>query len=430
MDFEELWRRIQGRRARKTLSISIPNDRVNGEELAGPLDPHNLGYFQIRLAEMFLRDERVLWNEWAPATLFLCEFKYGNESVRSPFFVSNQLLQGLEAAGQGLGKTGVRFRNTRVVGPVPYAGDEIAVFAGLFRTKIVDLRKSLFAVFDKLFGVVDVAGLGAYLKLAEKLSDEVLKSFGMSDIECMLAERNVFGTPTQAMRDGYFVMLNVDERELDAATLYVSNGMLQRKNGDKLIPFDVCDYCLLRIETMQTRNDYTTLPFDKYFKDAVGLLPEGKVAEGRALLIKCLNAVVTSNDLSQDHKYRLTEFYQIAFFKDQERYARLRAEPVGDASRGSRKGGHPDDVTAELEIKRLRGRIDAHPELRRTKAALDQIESQLTSDGVETATDDGVDREANIVRYLARPCNPPLAGRDRISANELVTALTIGTMAG
>jgi hypothetical protein len=418
---DKFWEAVLHRPARKTLSFAIPPDRVTGESLQSPMDPDNPGYFQVRLAEMFLRDARALWQEVTPATLLLCEFTYADKPVRSPFFVSNALLQGLDADGQTLDKTHVRFRNTRVVGPVPYAGDEVAVLTGLLRTEIGDYKKSLFSVFEKLFGVVDIGGFGANLKLVDKLTDDLLKICGMKDMKWVLAERNVFGTGPEPLRDAYFAMLDIDERELDRSTLHVVDGQLRHRVGESTRPFDACDYCLLRIETSPTRTDFATLPFHALFVGARQLLPKGKIAEAKALLVDCLSAVEGSRDLTEDHRYRLVEYYQVEFLKARERYAKLDADPTVDSHRGE-----SDDATAALAFKQLLGRLDAYPELEPAKPALERMEARLAEvhEADVADPDDASSDEARIAQFLARPVPPA-----RISAADLVRTLTIGTFA-
>jgi hypothetical protein len=416
----ELWNALLHRPARKTLSCAIPAERVTGETLQAPMDPDNPGYFQVRLAEMFAKDGRVLWKTLTPATLLVCEFKYAGDEVRSPVFVSNRMLQGADAGGPAVDKTHVRLHDTRIVGPVPYAGGDVAIFAGLFRTQIADHRKSLFNVLEKLFGGAAGGGLGAYLKLADKVSDELLGIFGMKDIECVLAERNVFGTALRPLGDGYFALLDIDERAFDATALHVHGGRLQRRVDGAMLPFDLCDYCLLRIETSATRTDYATLPFHEAFVQARKKLATRKVAEAKLALLDCLSAVEGSRDLSEDHRYRLIEYYQVEFLKARERYALLDAEPADEAHRGE-----TDAMTAELELKRLLGRLDVHPELEQARSAIERIEAQLGE--VEAGSDDrgeepeaGMRDEGRIRRFLAQPRD-----RSQVSAAELVRALTV-----
>ncbi|MDB5817671.1 MAG: hypothetical protein JWQ11_1311, partial [Rhizobacter sp.] len=227
-------------------------------------------------------------------------------------------------------------------------------------------------------------------------------------------------------------ILDVDQREFDANQLQVVGGTLQQMKGGSLQPFDLCNYCLLRIETSKTRNDFTTLPFHQSFRKAQQKLLSGTAAEAKALLVECLNGVLASADLSGEHKYQLVEYYQVAFLKDKERFSKLAMDGVdlaGAASAPSR--GETSEVTAELEMTLMRQRVDAHPALEATGPALRHIESQLAvADGSTTepaATPES--EEARIASYLAARGGSGAAMKQRSSVDDLVAALTVGVMA-
>lgn len=342
MLFTDFWDKLQHRPARRLVTRLLPSPD------AGPAIESGAGYFQLRLNEMFLRDERQLWREFAPATLFLCEFKYGSreQPVKLPFFVSNQLLEGLSDKAD-LEKTRVKLNDTRVLGPVPYVGTDVAVFAGLFRTVIRDNRKRLFNVFEKLFGAAQASALASSLQLAETLSDELLESLGMSDVECVLAERNVFATLRRPLAGGYLAMLHCDEAVLGGQPLSVVDNTLFVGPEASRKAFDLCDYCLISLETMQTRNDFTTLPFHRFWKEAQMKLLRNQVEEAKAALIECQAAVLASDDLTEDHKSRLLEFYQASFLKEQDRFT-----GAGRGVDGDRRGSK-ENTGAELDLLQL-----------------------------------------------------------------------------
>ena len=63
-----------------TLADASANDLPASEE----------GYFQVRLAEMRLTDERRWLQEITPAALIVGEYHYNGALVRKPCFVSNE----------------------------------------------------------------------------------------------------------------------------------------------------------------------------------------------------------------------------------------------------------------------------------------------------------------------------------------------------
>ena len=335
------WNDLLRRPASRKLSVWFAPERIEAPNYAPKPVIANRGYFQVRLAEMFLRYERELWRGFLPATLFLCEFKQPQGAVRVPFFVSNKLLSGLELSNE-LAKTPIQFRDTRIVGPVPYLGDEVALLVALFRIQVDDWRKSLFSIIEKVLGAVNVGGIAQYAAIADKLSDDILKCLGMAEVECRLAERRVFGAP--ALVDGYLALLDWPESDMGVRdALKVIEGRLHDTRSGKPLPFTECDYCLVRLEQLDTRSDYTSLPFHKTWEKAREQLVRRQTEEARTLLMECTRQVFESPELTEEHRYQLVQIYTANLQRDEAMFAALdaskRATIPGEATRGRGIGG-------------------------------------------------------------------------------------------
>jgi hypothetical protein len=337
------WNDLLRRPASRKLSVWFPPERIEAPDYAPKAVIANRGYFQVRLAEMFLRYERELWRGFLPATLFLCEFKQPQGAARVPFFVSNKLVSGLELSN-GLAKTPIQFRDTRIVGPVPYLGDEVALLVALFRIQVDDWRKSLFSMIEKVLGVVNVGGIAQYAAIADKLSDDILKCLGMAEVECRLAERRVFGDASApTLVDGYLALLDCPESDTGVRdALKVIEGRLHDTRSGKPLPFTECDYCLVRLEQLDTRSDYTSLPFHKIWEKAREQLVRSQTEEARTLLIECARQVLESPELTEEHRYQLVQIYTANFQRDEAIFAALtskRATMPTNATRGAGTGG-------------------------------------------------------------------------------------------
>jgi hypothetical protein len=351
-----VWNDLLKRPARRNLSVWFDRNHV---EQAG-YDPRaaapNRSYFQVRLAEMCLRYERDLWRGFLPATLFLCEFRYQQAQVRVPFFVSNRLLAGLELSGE-LGKAPIQFRDTRVVGPVPYLGDEVAILVALFRIQTADWRKSLFSMVEKLLGAVNGGGVAQYAAIADKLSDEILECLGMREVECLLAERRAYGSDGVApvpLMDGYLALLNCAEGAVPAGALKVVDGQLRDLRSGKPMPFTDCDYCLVRLERFDARNDYTTLAFHKTWEKAREQLVRGVPVEAKRLLDECNAQIFHSPDLTEEHKYQLMQIYFTNFKRDEALFAALANAKRGPAAAEATRGA--GDASGPALVGKMRAR--------------------------------------------------------------------------
>jgi hypothetical protein len=302
MNVAEFIESVVRRPARRHVTLKLPDPQP------APADNLAPGYFQVRLSEMSLTDDRRWQQEIAPATFFLAEFNYADATVRQPFFVSNKLLSGLPD-GIDKSKLRVRFRDTLVVGPTPYSGGDVALFVGLFKTAIEDKRQALFSVFETLFGSLDLGVLSQYVKIADKLSASIFSCLGGSDIECLLAERRVIG-PQMLPPRGYLAYLRSRKGPVDTSGLVVHDDTLQRRDGAGLSPVDDLDYCLVRIEQLTKRNDYTKMDFHRTWTSARGKMIDGQQKEAQALMVECAHQLLASPDLSEDDKVSLIRLYQ------------------------------------------------------------------------------------------------------------------------
>jgi len=332
MNLADLWKTLSERRTRVPTSLAFPLPQAVEIQAEA-------GYFQVHVSEMYLSFERKLWQQLAPATLCICDFKYGPQAteVRVPFFVSNKMFQGISEGGTEPDKVSIQLRDTRVLGPVPYRGGEVGLFAGLYRTVIADERKALFSVFDKLLGAAQVTAILPYVQMAEKISDELSAMFGMREVQCVVAAREVFRRDMQPLKGTYLALLDCEERDVKELPLQVDNGRLRIGAAAGGAAFDRCDYCLLRLDTSDMRDDVTSLSFHQQWKLARSHLLAGESGPARAALLACQRLIVESDDLTEDHRSKLLEFYQAAFLKEQKRIDAADAGPgMSEGHRGAR----------------------------------------------------------------------------------------------
>lgn len=406
MNFGEFFDVLLHRRARPHITLALADDGVTAEPVGA--EP---GYFQVRLAEMALTDDRRLHQEIVPATFFLADFNYAGAIVKQPFFVSTAMLAALPA-GVERSKLRVRFVDTLVVGPTPYTGGDVALFVGLFQTVVDDRRRSMFSIFEKLFGMVDLGALAQYIKMADKLTAEIFSFLGAADIECLLAERRVIGQ--QALpASGYLAFLRPLKNEVDTTGLTVVDGSLRRRVGGVLKPVDDVDYCLVKIERLAVRNDFTNLAFHATWLKARDKMLARQTAEAQALMLECGYQVFASPDLSEDHKTQLIQFYQAKLLST----ASLLAGPA--AGQEAHRGGGAD--LARSMQQRVNDTRQAG-----AKALAQQFDEIATlTSRLEDQDDDGVVEQAHIVGHLrAAPRKGPLP-----KADVLMKALATGSLA-
>lgn len=387
-------------------SLWIPDAPAAGPATQG--EPG--GYFEVRLSEMFLTDARQLFNRITPATFFLADYKYAARDVSQPFFVSNQLLEGLPKQAK-LEKVHVRFVDTRVVGLTPYAGGDVSLFVGLFQTVIEDQRKALFSVFETLFGSFDLGVLSTYLKIADKLTSAITACLGAKDVECLLAERRVIGK-NALPSSGYMVYLHSSRGKVDTADLVVQDGYLHRKVGAGVALVEDLDFCLVRIDRHLTRNDYMDMNFHATWVEARKKMVARQVSEAQALMLECSHQILESPDLTEDNKIGLIEYYQAKLMAAQSLLANL-----GAAAPATRAGG--TDMLRQMQLRTRQSlEVDAD-ELAEHFEAI----ARLTSDYAGAPVGNDAALKDELLRHLK--------GRQRAAganAAELVRALATGSV--
>ena len=298
----------------KKLYFRVPDDHVFSPEVPSIVIKPERSYFQIRLCELYLRNEREYWSGYIPMEIVVSDFLYDGKNECIPFFVGNQILGEIETHLDG---QFVDFRNTRVAGPVPYMGDDVGIFVGLFRLKVSDLLENLFNLLGTITGAFDASILSRYLEIAKPLTQGFSDFFRGQKNDLRFGVRDVFSDQQdgqQQFRQGYLVYVNCPEQMASSEELWVrENRLLKGKSRDKAKSFDSYDYCLLKIEHLETRNDYSKLPFYEIWKETRNLIVDGNMEKANWKRIEMLQSIANSPDLTEEHREQLIAAFEVKF---------------------------------------------------------------------------------------------------------------------
>jgi hypothetical protein len=263
---------------------------------------------------MFVHDERVLLRTFVPLSVAITEFIYEGKKQVVPFIVGNQLLKSIDPYVQG---DNVEFMNTNIAGPIPYAGGDVSLYVGLYRAQASNLSRKLFTLVGGILSSFDATGLSKYLDVAGPLANGLADLLGMKEVEFRLGRRDEFnGTPGSAtqFKSGYLAYINLSEAELGGRELYVQGGTLQAKrNGGQLERFRDADYCLIKIEHIGERGDYTALPFHKLWGAAKDLVWQAEPERAKAAFVQLVQELARSPDLTKKHRFHLLQAYKANF---------------------------------------------------------------------------------------------------------------------
>jgi len=339
-----LFDRLARSRSERKFHAQVPDDHLlDGDASAVAFAPDE-AYFEIRLAEMHLRDRREYWVGYVPFGIVTSDFLYDGALRSVPFFIGNRLLGEIEREIEG-GR--VEYFNTKVAGPIPYMGDGVGLFVGLFRAEVDNLAKGLFDLVDSVIGTFDVGQIAAYLGVARSVTDRLADVLGIPAVQLRLGTREEFAA--SSFRSGYLAYVNCRDSELDRRRLWVRDGrLLHGERADTLCAVAEHDYCLVQIAHRTERDDYRKLPFYRLWTEAKRLISHDKVEQGDALLPTLMEELAISPDFTTGDRFNLQLLFKSNYEAEVEHRARLRPGARAPATI-TRRGSGDMDARARLE---------------------------------------------------------------------------------
>lgn len=348
MSIRDLLATLKRRPMERKLYSFIDKSNVLESNFESAAIQPNEDYFSIRLCEMHLTYMREYFREFVPMAIAVSDFFYAKEKVSVPFFVGNKMLNNIESYVKG---EYVDFRNTKIAGPIPYLGEDVALFIGLFRLEVSDLAKNLFSLLENIIKPFDLSGFSQYLSIAKSFGGGLPQLLGMKECEFRLGFRDVYtdiDENVNRFRQNYMVYVNCAENELASDSLWVKDGRLFMGAGkDTIRPVNKYDYCLVKIERLDTRNDYRSLEFYSLWEQAHSMLMDKAIEKAKFKKVEFQQNINASPDLTDAHKEELIKLFEIKFLTLQDRYL---SEEV---TRGQRNGSttRGDDTREENNVR-------------------------------------------------------------------------------
>lgn len=402
-----IWDRVS-----HSASVLYPSFPIRENHIVGAQDESGKfaaaeAYFELRICEQFLKDKREYWNEFNPLTLVFNEFIYNGKLQSFPFVVGPALLKGLE---QLEGNEQVRYRNTRILGPVPYQGDDVAIFVGLFRVQTRDWARQALTFLESVAKAFDSSKLTSYLTISGPLMDGIESFLGMgSQMQFRLGQRNVFTDPEtsktgNAFSPGYFVVVRGDVDETDRDKFWVKdNELCFGEKESNLDRYREHDYVLYQIEKLQKRNDYTTFDFHRQWEEVQKQIWSGnkaKAIEGYQHLVALIRR---SPDLISSHMNQLAILYRTRFQEESAAYEQSQdpSASIVESAAKSYSGSLQRGSRLKLSREALGG-ITLSRDLFRERANIrSRISGPIPLDeaSIETALDSGTLGDPSVARF-------------------------------
>lgn len=409
-------------------SCRMDDKRIVGKNYAPKVFKPDNSYFQIRLSEMFLRKKIAYGRGFIPLCVLLTDFLYaaaGKETHRQtfPFYASNQIL----GLNQWVGKEYVELYDTRVLGPVPYIGDDVGLFVGLFRSEVSNLAASLFKFAENIINAFDITRISTLLDIARPLSSGLADLLKLKEVEYLLGRRDDFSDTSKddnQFRESYLVYVNCPENDPAAKDLWVQDGRLftgPAKN--KLKPFRDFDFCLIHIERLDTRNDYRTLPFYRLWQEAKGAIWEGNQNGAENKMLQLYRELAISPDLTKSHRYDLIRLFKVDF--EQEKDFWLKTNSSSPAVKIFKGGTQFLSPRARIEkLGYLVEEIAAPPQVVKGLKALNTHWNKIIPERSEDLTEKELNEQLNTIAARSKIKDPdPIALADSLIEASLAMSL-------
>ncbi len=319
---KNIWNKVKG-----SESVLYPTFQIKASNVIGGIESRPVkarkNYFEISLTEQFLKNGREYWNQYIPLTVFLTEFIYANKRSAFPFVIGPELLKSIEQLD---GTESVRYKNTRVVGPTPYRGDNIVIFSGLFRVKTKNWAAQTISLLETVAKAFDTTKLSSYLNIADPLLNGIEGFFGMGkDMQFRIGQRNEFKDSeihsSNVFVSGYWLMVREDQKNVDKNKFWVKdNELYYGTTKSNIKPYRGNDFILYEINDSEKRNDYETFDFHLHWenaRDAV-ITKNSKQAESEFQML--MVGLYQNQDIIESQKNQLLMMYSGMFEKIKETF--------------------------------------------------------------------------------------------------------------
>lgn len=326
MSMAEWFARLLKRDAEHYICTTIPPQNTDIPVERKPLRAEQ-SYVRLWLAEMFLKDDRVLFREFVPVVHTSVRLTFGDKpSQELPYIAGPQNI--------GLGTTlgvGVQL-NHALTNQLPYRGGLIEVAAGLLAYKKKDFFQSFSEVLHDVTGILKVGQLSTVLAVADVAIDGIQNLIGATDKNVHLLYFQGFGGSADdggsELTSGYTAIIRATEKQLTTANLYVAGDRLRYGgSSESAKPLEGYDYMLLKAEVSETRNDLINFNvFQDLLKNAIREGIRDRAA-GEAIVRTAATVAWACPDLIMADRLRVATIIKDVF--DRHVPASLPAPPSG-----------------------------------------------------------------------------------------------------
>lgn len=263
-------------------------------------------YLRLRLAEMFLKDDRKLFRSYVPVVSSVVGLQFGSNAAQQLPNVAGPLSLNLNA--NSLGK-GVEL-NYALTNLVPYRGGTVSISAALLAYVNKDYFQPFITLANSVSSLLTSGQLSTTLKVVDSAVNSLQDLLDGGDKDIRLVYHNEYaGTDSMggvSLTNGYFVVINADAGQFVTEKLLVkASRLFYGEDAAAAKPLTGYDYMLFSVEAALYRDDFRY--FDEYNSLLYTAIEKGMTdrSEGDAVIRAAMLAVFKSDDLTYVDKTRV-----------------------------------------------------------------------------------------------------------------------------
>lgn len=267
------------------IAHAIPKAQTDWDYSEAPVVAYE-GYVRVRLATMFLSEERAWFKEWHPAVHATVKLGFAGRDVE----LSRVASPPKNMLGPGV------FKNYALSELMPYSGGDVEIYAGLLALKGADYLASAVGVLSSFAGLV-APPLATALELSQKVGEGMSTMFDAAGGQVHMSLHDSWGGGGKPLRAGYIAVVRATRADLTPEDLWVRNDQLFLQRGGALHEITAHDHMLLRIETPATRDDWRLPDVEHHMRLAGQAYRAGDLVRGDRHRAAATEAAWISDDL-------------------------------------------------------------------------------------------------------------------------------------
>lgn len=331
-------------------------DKCLPPESAGYAIKKDQMYFELRVNELHLAENREWLSVYDPMVVVVAEYDYGGERVARPAVLGPSQIRTDKTSDKP--RHGVVLQDCLVVGPNPYRGGNVEISVSFYRVKRSDTARSLLRVIDNLSSALPGAGeMATVAKVGSALLDGVQGLLGLGDTVYLAGQRLSFTPSALDPLKACYSALVAPPVPVDASQLTVNSKRLFLANGKEAQPYRGSDFVLLGLSGNVERGNESTLPFYAMKMDALMALGDGEegVKRGKAAMITAYQQMRKSPDITARQAGELFDQWVKEFEIEMDRFEKLRSMPTHVISEPQNKPA--PELTQDLNAAAARLRL-------------------------------------------------------------------------